>query len=449
MNPPPSIEIDGFSLSVDASMSDDMKIRFSSVVEEIDEVYELLQTYRREAYLDKESVYDITAKGVAEDLNKPNFLPDVTLEHIEGLNNFYWGNVYQDVVLGRNDSPPLDWVEAFRERDAPESPNEFIVPVDDVEPIRVNGRPAVEIPLRSGSKVIVKTEQDISGFLIGKRELALNYHPPAQLKMIKNLTNYYGVSKHIGSNFSVSLSNFPPRYTLNEKGPIDETRGMGLIRSLRDIENPFNDKYEMGIICDVITSGIFGTRSQLKWALLLSGTKDAVFIPSYSRVSPYVDEIAETLNSDITAIPQIGGVVVHRNSDVPEIFDVEWSVNMSPFRHSLPEESHRELLEWLDFPEPSIDEVMDEGVVSQLRGKEYIAQLFDSEAINKKEIHNYRWVEWPPVTNKSSLFHAIDRGKSYRENIRDFDSKYNVDLHNSIIKRIESKVLFRHQNKLL
>lgn len=431
-------EFTDFSISTSASLLGESARHLQRLLQRVSDVDAMLQRLREDQYAQKQSVFDIDAWDAVETLSGPQRLPDRKLDIITGTLDAQWEQTYKGVLYDKgtshwsgDDFPDgrLSWtdsLEAFRENNRADS---WVIEwaTDDVTADTVDGQAVLDFDLADGTSMRVLTTEDLSGFLDDATEVRLAWHPPMERTVIGEL------SSHEPEEIEVVVGHdghqLPRQYTECE-GPDSETsaRHEWLLTAAPD---PYDNPEMMQRVADIITKGYFTKAEQIRYLLFITGARDVIRVQYGYSVPFLIDRLAETLDAEVTHVPQTGHVLLsHR--PLPEF---EYLSDSFPDKQHLTVDEERELRFALDHPMSSVEFVVTDDSWGG-RTLERTAQLFDDGVLSEQDVFVHQFTDYLPAPTEDAILQAVQDGQETLSVLDEFDVQYGTMVSEDIQREV-------------
>lgn len=447
-----------------AEFDADSAFTFMSLIEQKKELQRRLQEAREDAFFDPDRMsMDVTIDDIdTEDI----ILPQREEQEVEGITSGDWRTIIEDCYCyreSRDPEEPLTRLNSVSQN--VELPTVDTTSIkfdrDNVRLDTIDGQEALEIHLDQNNSIVLFVDTDNVEFYQGMynppvtREIETLYGNIGSFDMV-TIRNNTEIGKEVMESVKpetvqremsttevifgneLSKSHYIPESQVAD--PSENEEVFSDIQSLR-LCDPLPNRETKKCLLETLESGYLLSEESLKLFDYITGHKENIAVSySYTATPEYVSELARLTESNVASVPQMERVVLSRDP-IPD-----WMEQLNdefPDKNELNEAESRKLQEFLDLPE-FVN--LDSEWINDLKSREKILEMFESQEIGQDKIVSYYLVPWEYIDpSQESVEKAIEYGQDLRERLRSADREYDLSLYESTVIWEQRKV-YRRSN---
>lgn len=421
------------SASTGAVLTETDAVRVGSLFDEIGLVTDELWELRKQQYLNRESVFEVSVEDAVGSVGGAS-LPEGTLDTIEQMSNAQWEQVYEHTLTDTlpDDRPDgmTEWECAAEYRQDKNRPDEYslVFSGDIVETPEEN---LVEFPLPTGETLAVRTDSSLALFFDESVYVYLSIPPQKKRVTMRQLAAVD--TPPVEVTVSPKVDQMRREYTT--KDPVESDIETGHAISLEACSDPFESNDEMEVVCDVLGTGYYTRETKLRWLYLLADWRESILIPYGYTGSPHLlDHLIDLFDLHVAQVPQIGRIVVSRSP----IDEFEYLKEEFPEKQNFTDEETQQLCQMVGWPQQEAAFVIDDKT-NGTETLEMLARMYDRNVVNEEEVFAYKFVEWRPCPDENRVFEAIKEGWEAIKVLEEFDDEYDVELGSVVIESVREK----------
>lgn len=437
---------------------------FMSLVEQKKELQRRLQEARENAFFRPNRVsMDVTI----DDINTEDIIvPEREKQEVAGVTLGDWKNIIEDCYCyreSRDTEEPLTRVNSVSQNvELPTVDTTSIVfDTDNVRLDTIDGQEALEIHFDEDNSIVLFVDTNNIEFYQGM------YEPPVTREIdtlhgntesfdtltVRNNTERFKnlmevekpetVQREISTTELVFANELSKSHYIPEsqvQSPSENEELSSDIQNLRLYNPPLKSKAKKFLL-ETLERGYLLSEKSLKLFEYITDEKESIEI-SYSYIGKpeYIGELAHLTESNVANVPQRETLVLSRN-DLPD-----WIEELNddfPYKNELNETEIRKLQEFLDLPKFVS---LDLDWIDDIKSKEIVLEMFESQKISQDDIVSYYLVPWDNINpREESIKKAISYGQNLRERLESVDRKHELDLYESTVIW-EQRTVYRKSN---
>lgn len=447
-----------------AEFDADSAFTFMSLIEQKKELQRRLQEAREDAFFDPDRMsMNVTIDDIdTEDI----MVPQMEEQEVEGITSGDWRTIIEDCYCyreSRDPEEPLTRLNSVSQNvELPTIDTTSIrFDTDNVRLDTIDGQEALEIHLDQDNSIVLFINTDNVEFYQGMysppvtREIDTLYGNTGSFDMV-TVRNNTEIGKELMESVKpetvqremsttevifgneLSKSHYIPESQVSTPSESEEV--FSDIQNLR-LCDPLPNRETEKILLETLERGYLLSEESLKLFDYITGQRENIEISySYTAKPEYISELARLTESNVASIPQRETLVLSTDL-IPDW--IEQLDDDFPHKNELSETEAHKLQEFLDLPE-FVN--IDSDWIDNLRSREKLLEMFESQEIGQDKIVSYYLVPWEYTDpSEESIEQAIRYGQNLRERLRSVDREYDLDLYISTVTWEQRKV-YRKSN---